>query len=314
MAYLTGTINNYDALVDALVIGCTDNGYTYKDNVLYKGDLAIFIAKFSNGVSITSAVTDASGNVTRKSHVASWIGDFPTANQAPISSPVGRPTFPCNYRLHINTDPDEVYFLINYQNTVWQWLCFGQNTYKMPNRSGNWTSSNNGCLGSGSIYVGGGSSYVNVFNIGETFPNSGWTTGLPFINHNNAPNPNTSSNLMHTKFVVDNSLESDQWMAAYQMPSIFQTRQALLYQPNIWNGDSILFPVIGVERRGAMFSYVATLTHIRLMRNTNYEDEQVITLGSDEWVTYPAFIKNASEPSVGQNHSGTVAFAVKKQG
>jgi hypothetical protein len=62
------------------------------------------------------------------------------------------------------------------------------------------------------------------------------------------------------------------------------------------------------------------LPHVRLTRNDNYTDGQIITLGSDEWMVFPGLRKDltqrngstSSTETNALNSSGTVAIAVRK--
>lgn len=108
MAYINGTANSWEDLQAALISACTANGWTLSgSDIVYKGNC--FAQLFIDGDLDVLGVTGIGGSVSGVMQPNSIYIGF----NAYI-------TFPVSYDIHILTDPDEVYLIVNYNGDMYR--------------------------------------------------------------------------------------------------------------------------------------------------------------------------------------------------
>src|SRR5690554_1283689 len=130
--------------------------------------------------------------------------------------------------------------------------------------------------------------------------------------------PHTHAGSVHP---VDAELDLDaitaQWLIAQGVARAIDATEST--QPNTSNGEAVLTSVhIMAAQPSSFWSHVAELPHLRMTRNDNIDDGQIITLGAERWFIAPVYRKNTTSrnasPYNQANHSGTVAMAVRYDG
>lgn len=307
MAHETGSVNSLADLLTAIRAACTDNGWTLSTDVLHKGDTYIRIQEVSsalqflggNGIDGSDALTTPAPQVVR-------IADF--GSQAL--------TFPMTWEAHINTDPDEVYIVVNYNVDYYQYAAWGISEVPDLPGSGVW-------FGASRFGVSGGAAGAAAdFFYG---PNGAG------MSQNGRGGPLFFSDIIGSNVALNTSfihhdLDGQGWSSnlpgnGTDFPFSFQALAPLLTaQPNEWNDQTVLlpYPVYCARSSGNKVSLVADLKHIRHCRIPFHDPGDIITLGSDQWKLYPWYRKNTVTPggdsSSGTTHSGTGGFAVRYTG
>jgi hypothetical protein len=261
MAFVTGSASSASDLLAAIQNACTANGWTKSASgaVLYKGTCYAELKVSATAVSVRGCRgVDGSGNAT-------GLTDRGTAY---VGLSFGAPdpfVWPCTYFIHILADPDEVYVVVNYATNTYQNLGFGQSA--MP-----------GLVGTGNWYCGstGSQEYGGVNANGEYSYSSYGATSFFMRNYDSA-----------AAHGVDHQLDSNTWSNSDGWSDVWQFFGR---QPNQWSQESILIPLRAFASRPSGFiSPVLELAHCRAVSIANLADQQVITLGSDQWRIYPIF-------------------------
>lgn len=320
MAYYTGSAASLTALYTALTTQLLANGFSNSGNIYWKGTLYVSLVQTSNRIEVRGGTGQSAGVLTGGPVAEPIYGQDGTVSMGAIGSTGLQ--FPATYHLHIETSPDEVYLFVNESSTRWSWLAFGQSPAPGISATGNWFGasvpgkSNNraATLGGPSLLISttpGGTDSMGFF-MEVSYSGSQGNSTQPYncsIHH--GLDGNTWS-----KAGSEVGAEGQSGWAA--SPSCARTMIPLYplwsAQPNAWNQQAILMkPEIYVKRSGGKHSKVGSIAHSRYARNTNYNDGDIITIGSDQWKIYPMVKKNTTTPDGGTQieHSGTIALAVR---
>lgn len=324
MAFATGSANSIDDLILAITTACTANGWTLTGNILSKGGCFARLTKILSGA--VNLVALRVGQGVDGSNVLT--GDC--GKDAIIGGLVSRATgvgfqydVPFAYSIHVLTDPDEVYVLVNYSGPTgsgfWSHLCFGKAS--TPVGSGVWQS--------GFGYAREGT----MLNTDGVWYDDYWgsllESGGPFFVSRNGSGQwlgNLANSFIHA--AINETTGLGMWSPGSRfyvggggIGAGVGCSPMLGYTPNKWNSQAVLFPVqIFQDRASTKLSLIAEITHMRYTRNDNYSDGDIITLGTDKWRIYPTYKKNTDEPGGRVNsqnmitHSGTIAMAVRYDG
>lgn len=308
MAYETGTASSYADMLSKLQTFCTSNGWTLSGSVLHKGSCYTKIEEITSGTAMLNALSitggtgiDGSNNLTGASPKTAYF------TQAAVNVTLN---FPCNYFAHILTSPDEVYLVMRYA-TSYIHLCFGISPVAGISGTGGWFHGH--C----------NSSYYSIYSQRHTAARAAgdsvsgqYVTVLPFWGDLAA---GISSD-------INSGLDSTSWASSYNLfasPSVYcSTQPKYQYQPNSWSGEAILFPAeIWTSRGSGNSSLIGRLGHFRYLRIDNYEAEDIITIGSEDWKVYPACRKdmdNRDGPPFpyysNDGYTGTLGFAIRYDG
>lgn len=313
MAYITGSASNISDLMSALNSALTSNGWAYGSGNFTKGTMSFAIASVSNHLTIRSNV--GGGPDTIK-------GCDGTMSLGAIGASALQ--YPMNYYIHIHTSPDEVYLFVNESSDRWSWLAFGQSDVAGISGPGDWYAAN----------ITGSNNSFTTASIGIDFStqyyqrNWGLFTECRHGNADNSVQPYNSTvyhGLDGFKWSqmgedYDNQTISSPvfWSWSPVIAAALQPITPLLKaQPNTWNSQAVLVRVQAyIKRASNKFSLVLDLGHSRYLRNDNYNDGDIITIGSDQWKVYPFLKKNITNRNGVQNstHSGTFALAVRYDG
>lgn len=294
MAYVSGTAIDITELRNSIFAACVANGWTLSGNVLHKGTAyieGVIVAGFiewrgGTGKDVSNALTGAAPYISRTG----------SGGQIPM-------TFPCNYEVHIFTNPDEVYVAVNYSAVYYQHIWFGlSNVPALPGTgmyfsSFRFTAAN--YLGDCISTLNGGTSN-NAYGGCPAF----WATAV---------GQNCQNSYIH------HGTDARTWTdsTSHYPMSFAATSPLLAILPNAWNNETVLLPfqVYVPRAAGNKVSLVADLKNVRHCRITNHDPGEIITLGPDKWKMYPWYKKDAANPSgFASNDSGTTAWAVRYTG
>lgn len=318
MAYLTGSAADMAAVQTALVNACTSNGWSAGTDgagktVIYQDD-----ASLANGIFVRLQTdTDDQGSeaLNLLGRTGLDTGDAPSEVDMKSIKYVNI-SFPVTY--HAFVFLTEVYFVINYDGDKYQWCAFGQSRQPGLPGTGNWVAASCGGYHSsesrsdnppdqGLHMVSNGDSSSSYSD--ET------TSAALFWNHVEAYNIDLQNCWLH------NAIEPGYpWALRLSdnfgpIPGIKYLTELLDAQPNQFSGEGILMPVRAYKQRPeSKVSQVAELEYVRHIRIDNYAPEQVITLGTDEWMVFPWYRKDITNRNGGIeiDHSGTFGWAIKK--
>jgi hypothetical protein len=304
MAYVTGTANTMADVLAAIQNACVANGWTLRGNALCKGSCYTSLTVVGSDIQVLGGTgIDVNNALTAPGPQRARIG----STKLPIAL-----TFPLIYHIHVLGNPDEVYVFLNYSVTMWQWLAFGGSPAQGVPGTGGWyaAQSTEGISATGVVLNASQAAGYNGGMCGSAglFAQSGnWSAGYGCTSylHHGLDGLGWST---PDSFGMNSVGAVDAWLA--QQPLLGR-------QPNTWNNEIALIPILVVARRPSnKVSLVAQITHARYVRINNLQDGEIITLGQDRWKTYPFLQKNASAASgsSGQQHSGTFGHAVRYDG
>lgn len=318
MAYVTGSAGNAASLRDAIVDAATANGWVWDNGLgaLHKGNIAGQLTVNGLDVLVKAALGVSGGALVTPSAITCGIrGVFTIAPHVQLS-------YPLTYHIFINTNPDEIVVAVNYQTSWWQWLGFGMGRPMGDNVSPVWQWGTcggemlppNNNINNGITFTVNGDLHT-----AGTFAGNRSTGCLPFWRAA-APEGNVWC-AIYSELTSSWIYPNTQWATAptsshFETPKLIS--QLLTTQPNRWNGEAVLLQIpVNIGRESNFNSYLAEIGHLRLLRNDNLNDGQILTLGSEEWFTAPAYRKNTtlrdgSSPSSDNSQSGTVGIAVRK--
>lgn len=292
MAFVSGSASSMADLAAAILAACAANGWSQSGNVLYKGNLYVEITSAAAYVNFRAG-TGQSGGVL--SGAATNIRMLSNANMQVW-------TFPVVYEVHLLTDPDEVYVVVNHDTTKFQFAAWGQSTVPDIGGTGMWISATCGNVtGGGSGFQGFTGTYEWGGSNAVGFALFGQFTGQT----------DRRNSYIHTTF--------DGTTAWRHNPCAFRNTWPLVdVQPNAWNGETVLIPMPAslVWSSGEKVSIVAHPAHVRSCRITNHLPFDIVNIGGELWRLYPWRQKNTASPNgvSNQDHSGTWGFAVRYTG
>lgn len=304
MSYQTGSAASYSDLRDALTTFAVAAGWSWDatHEVLHKGASYVGLTIPTGQLQIIGGTGVSSGVLTGQasgffSRITSMVRDMSHPHAV---------AFPLTYHLFAHNSPDDIVLLVNYSGNYWQWLGFGQATNLGLAGNATWygaTVPASDCVGVWTYSGGGDGGGIS-------------SAGAPFWG-----NPDYRFGIYNSSF-IHGQLDGMDWLGSVQsfLPVIYQGATDLLNaSPSAWSGDSpLLHASITFQRPSSLFSIVADLPHLRLLRNDNYNDGDIIDLTPDKWFVVPFFRKNAAArvgaDSSNYDHSGTLAMAIRYDG
>ena len=314
MAYITGTAATFADLQTALQNACTANGWTLSSGILSKnGCFFQLVAGTSDGYAQLQLFggTGQSGTTLT--------GQPPSNYGAKICSNNGNViAFPINYEIHLFTNPDEVYCVINYNSDFYQQISFGKSDVPGIGGTGAWFT---GAYHSTTDLTTADSSMLywraSVWSAGVS-KQLAQTVGL-FAHANNSGSRQAS--------FVHAGLDSVGWKTAENetagtgLQGMSYASGLLTAMPNLGNNANVLIPVKAIQFRfDNGRTVVANPRNVRYMRIDNVVPGEIITFGTERWKCYPFHRKNATVRdgvdwySGGARHSGTWGYAIKYTG
>ena len=309
MAYLTGTVNSIADIRTAITNGCTANGWTWDagNEVLYKGTVYGKLTTTAKEVLVLGRTGLTTGSAPNTVGMGNLIG---TTN--PYSYPNLEITFPATYHLFIHVD--EVYCVIKYSTDRYQWLAFGKSTIAGMPGTGTWVAAIRGSVG-----INGFVSPQTVpfyFDISTINAPTRLENIVPFAFGNTYYS--TSGDELRN-YYVHSDLDSEGWnlhntsaLGANTLIGLYSAIPDIQLTPSTWNDEGVLIPIRAYKRRPSFrASLVAELQFARHLRIDNYNNEQIITLGADQWMVFPYHQKNSASRNAGSTHTGTIGWAIK---
>jgi hypothetical protein len=304
MPYITGSAADMDAVKTALVNACKNDGWTEQTDsegktVLSKSGIYV---RVEAGSDASGGTLELLGRTGVDSGDAPNIVSICTIFQSSSEETPDAVSFPVTY--HAFTFSEEVFFVINYSDK-YQWCAFGQSSQNGLPGTGNWVAASNSntneagftlSSSSGGGYRSGPGGYLSC---GALF----WQTS----GHIDVANA-----FCHNDFDTDYP-----WALAkdgnYNDPvGIKYLTEILASQPNSFNGESVLMPIRAYKiRPESKVSQVLEVSNARHIKIDNYNDEQVITLGTDDWMVFPYFRRNIEGQT--NTDTGTFGWAIKKE-
>lgn len=296
--YASATVNTFADLLAALRAACVTAGWTLTGNVLAKDGCFVETGSAADALSVRGGTGQSSGALTGPGPATCWL-------RAPRTADVM--TFPVTYHLHVLSEPDEVYLVMNWNLVYWQTLAFGKSPVPGLPGSGNWytaSASTNSAVANLAI---GLSASTNFLGNGVLCPAPFWGT----VNAGNSANS-----------FVHHGLDAGQWSGLNSNDHKGEVASArsqvvpmLSASPNAWNGQACLIPILPtVGRSSNMVSIALNLAHARYLRNDNLADGQIVPIGTANWKTYPLYRKSTALPTGDVSHSGTLGLAVRFDG
>jgi hypothetical protein len=297
MAYLTGTVSNVSDLFSIIKTACTDNGYTVNSpsgTVSYftKGSNNTRLELFSDssylGIRNCQAVPEASP-VQPYTRTLPFIGSGLT------------------YHIGIFSNPDMFVLNLQYASERAVTLFFGN-----INKTGNSSP-----IGGGVAFASTQSNNVtqaeNFFVLTNNDLSDGGATYVNYIPFAHCYNYlSVCGNGLAGNGVWDHGVGRTGGFTALLDTSLIYP---LFYSPNTWNNQAILFPIdLVVLLGGNSVAPCGTLPHIFLLRIDNYNINDVITIGSDQYKVFTWGKKSMSlgnGDSTPEAHTSAIGYCFK---
>ncbi|QIE87328.1 hypothetical protein [Pseudomonas nitroreducens] len=295
MSYYTGTAADLAGLRQALFDACTTDGWTLTGEILSKGTMFLRVQIVSGYLTFLGGTGQSAGALTGAAAAVSRIG---TLNSQAVAFPV---------KYEIFSFSSEVYLVINYNVSYYQWAAFGKSTVQGLPGTGMWF---------------GASCFSNPPNILAITQAGGTSSGycVPALFHRNRNNANTGAASLESR--IHHGLDGLTWSDGVSVSNpgasaIDATTPLLGLLPNTWNSEAVLLPIrVFYPRASNKTSLLADLEHARYTRVDNYTPGDLITLGGDRWKVFPWYLKNSAARDGGGNitHTGTFGWAVRYEG
>ena len=314
MAYQTGVVNSLADIQTAIRLFLVDNGWTWDagSSTIHKDSMFVgFIAPAGDKV-LFQAKTALSGGTNAPRQVG--MGRMMHSGTGNITAVL---TFPATYWASVVDD--EFYFVLNYDSSRYQYVMWGQSTIADlgAGATGMYISGAVNNQSHSTVTVNQGTGIVISPTSGGAISWYGSRSGAPFWLTTNLMTSgiNLSADFVHTGIgsggwdISDGGTDPGLWVGA----GSFGNLMAVL--PNTWNGESPLLPLRAYKRMPASkVAMVADLQHARYCRIDNFADQEVITIGTDEWQVFPFHRRNMSARDGGTNidHTGTFGWAIRK--
>ena len=316
MAYITGSAASFADLQTAIQNACTANGWTLSSGILSKnGCFFQLVAGTSGGYAQLQLFggTGQSGTTLT--------GQPPSNYGAKICSNNGNViAFPINYEIHLFTNPDEVYCIINYNSDFYQQLSFGKSDVPGIGGTGAWFT---GAKRSDQSLTDGTFGF-KVFmttiwpEIAATSSEEGYPCGLFFEGGSGS----YFASFVHT------GLDATPWRSGNSGNSALtgyrgagmQVGSLLMQLPNLYNNASVLLPIKPVALRSSGgVTIIANPKNARYLRIDNVVPGEIITFGAERWKCYPFYrkdstVRNGVDWRTGATHSGTFGYAIRYTG
>lgn len=319
MTYFTGSANNMTDLLNAIVDQADAAGWTTSspdgsNSLISTAGAAFKLTVNADGLAIHGGLTVSGSSLT----TPALAGADPLIIGVSYQDYI--PAYPMLYRIFTYDDPKMVVVAVQVSGGHWSYMMFGLGINRgVP-----------GNAGAVPFYYANMVSdfhrYVTVKqNVGSNFSQAGGGNhdGAIF-GHVNSDGGANDENAFAYVNVPAGFLRPDDpiasaavgWsggLSGSQVVGSYFTLPYLTRSPNTWNGVAHLIPIICMMRRpNGLYSEVFEIPHIRMLRNTYYNDGDIRTEGTDQWMIQSVSVKNADQPdaySIYTNHGGTFGYA-----
>lgn len=294
MAYYSGQVASYQELLNVLVSACIENGYSYSNSILYKGNTFLRIIATTGEIDFfgrTSLTANETPNAVR-------IGQFGRNVIQPIVS------FPMDYEIFIFEM--EVFLIVKYGVDLYQWAAFGQSTLSLD--------------GSG-MFLGASTDnrYYSGWN-GITISANGDVSSFQLCPALAFANSSYTSDSIARNFFINHGMDNDNWLPLFGTGptlGVACISKLLERQPSTWSSEAILLPIqVYKPRSSNKNSLILDIQNARHIRIDNFEPGQVISFGEERWKVYPWYRKNTVKAAGGGDltHTGTFGWAIRYDG
>lgn len=297
MAYYSGQAKNYHEVLDALVVACTVNGWTWENGVLTKN--GVFLGLVANETGLSKGIV-ATGYTSLNKANPSGI----TPRLGAASDTVSQAVFPVSYYIFIFEN--EVYLKIKFNINHYFYLAFGKSLTD-PLYPRLWISATS-CKQSINTDSRGG---YSTDSMGGNSGSNSYQCPTPFGKYGSSHNSIYNS-------VILNGLDGNTWSFSGSN-AVSITGLAPLYSrsPSVWSDETIFLPInIFIDRLSNKKSLICQFENAKFIRINNYEPEQLIVLGNDKWMVFPFYKKNSE--SLGEtgisDHTGTFGWVIRYDG
>ena len=317
MAYLSGTVSNFQDLKSAIENACTSNGWALNSGVLSKDNCFIKLV-------VNPSTAPSYERYKLAAYPGTTSSNFDNLNQSCIVNPISNPTaaikFPLTYEIFIFDNPSEVHVVVNYNSDFYQFLAWGKSGIPGIGGTGLWLTGSAGW----SLDAGSSSATIANVSISTTFQNiSGLNNigvALPYFFDDRIGSSFRQFNGSH----IHTGLDSVGWKSsrnptpdrAYGSGSTIA--MLLTSLPNLMSQAAVLLPCRVMQwRNNGGVTIVANIRNVRLTRNDYLRPGEIIAYGSERWKVYPMYRKDLSSRDGGVNgmlHSGTYAIAIRYEG
>ena len=291
MAYSSGTVTTAAGLVSAIQAFATINGWTVAGDYISKGDVYVHLwAESADEIRIQGA------------RGGTWTAPDICARYAKLFFADGY-SWPASatYHLHYSGTPDTLWCTLNWDVVRWMHIGFG-----MLSKLGTWTGGQ-WFFATGCMHFGGnhllGHRYSIQEHIDGLFPGV-YTAGspaLPFWSSRDRGPDYSGKNSF-----VECALRGHIWEATGDLedsgdgntihcPTVITPTQKR--SPNAFNAQTILTPFdLYLRDTDGYYMAIGRPEHIRFVRLVNYNPGDTLTIGSDDWRVYPAYVLDATQP------------------
>jgi hypothetical protein len=316
---VTGTTTNTFTITHTASGTTSGNVIVYKPHIISKSGVYVKLFAINDDVLLRIGTGYASNDITgAAARYVSMYGGTSTIDGYSTGT-IYQVTYPATYHVFVNTLPDDIVCFVNYNVSWWQWLMVGQgnnltNTLdpsdgKYQAGSFPWVLSRPDVHLSWNILVSGTEQQGSTLDYPAHTP-------FPFWAQDNTSTTGSLVNRAQGDSVAYGGVWRETNASTYGQNTTNARRFASTFLnvlPNAWNDEiTLIRTLILYPESSTQFIYIAELPHIRFTRNDNYNDGDTITLGSEQWMIFPGLRKNAASRSSGDDHSGTVAIAVRK--
>ncbi len=308
MAHFIGQVSSISELKNVLFEALLNSGWIADgSNIMKKNNIAIQCVASGNALACRMGLGASAGSLITPSPSDFYL--YAIVSSEPF-------LYPIKYNIHLFDK--EVFLIVNWSIDKYTYLMFGQSPVSGLPGSGNWLCSTNAVTSTVSGIDYGYNSPYNTINVAY---NGSLTTG-PFWGRLGGGTP--MADTFHIQF---NGYE---WTSIYGGSADFQNepdpgvkacngagRIMADSQPNAWNNQSILAPVMpNISMASNKCVIIGEIINLRYIRLDNLNPEEIVTLGTDRWKVYPFYKKNAAARNNGYRapHSGTLGYAVRYDG
>ena len=319
MAYITGSAASFADLKMAIENACTANGWTLSSGILSKnGCLFQLVAETSDGYAQLQLFGGTSQTgTTLKGKPPSDYGAKICSNNGNVIS------FPINYEIHLFTNPDEVYCIINYNSDFYQQLSFGKSDVPGIGGTGAWFSGAKRSDQTLTDAAYGNKVFMSIEwpDTVTMYPYNGYGCGLFF------DGSSSQGGIFFCSF-VHTGLDATPWrsgnsggaaLTGYRSAGM-QVSNLLQQLPNLYNSANVLLPIKPVALRSSGgVTIIANPKNARYLRIDNVVPGEIITFGAEQWKCYPFYrkdstVRNGVTWDTGATHSGTFGYAIRYTG
>ena len=323
MAFQSGSVLSFAALKTQILSFLTANGWTQETDIIKKNDA---FAKLTTGAySGGGTYLDLKGG-TGSDGAGNLLGE-PVDNYNNQGQRMG--TFlgqdvmdgivwPATYRFFLGTNPDYFWCILQYNGTFIQWMGFG-NIEKSAAFTGGgfYCASANGRDAFAASQMKPITSPDMMAIDGQGGSSEAYAV-MPFRSQ-----AVSNGNNAHTGQILHAEIGGLEWYHAVRDANYYTPPGQWMIKTHRFIAEEVQSAELSVNNMPALipirlfvrgldlnWQRIGRLPGLRMTRITSTNIAQVESDGTDSWMFFPCFVKNASEPNGGTNHSGTYGMAL----